>query len=140
MRITLAEIVEKWGLSKATIYRAVQIGKLHKGDDGLIDLANVVQLWGEPNARRIQKKSKNESKTVKIESDTNERERALLSQVKALQEALEKAESDKVWLQQQVEANQQVIKLLEYKSNQNVTPPPPPKNGLFNKLVKAITG
>lgn len=142
MRITLAEIVEKWGLSKATIYRAVQIGKLHKDDDGLIDLANVVQLWGEPNARRIQKKSKNESKTVKIESDTNERERALLSQVKALQEALEKAESDKVWLQQQVEANQQVIKLLEYKNNQNIATPPPiaPKSGLFNKLVKAITG
>ena len=141
MRITLAEIVEKWGLSKATIYRAVQIGKLHKGDDGLIDLANVVQLWGEPNARRIQKKSKNESKTVKIESDTNERERALLSQVKALQEALEKAESDKVWLQQQVEANQQVIKLLEYKNNQNIATPPPiaPKKGLFGRLVQAIT-
>ena len=137
MRITLAEIVEKWGLSKATIYRAVQIGKLHKDDDGLIDLANVVQLWGEPNARRIQKKSKNESKTVKIESDTNERERALLSQVKALQEALEKAESDKVWLQQQVEANQQVIKLLEFKTTQ-LPPSLAPKKGLFGRIIKAI--
>lgn len=140
MRITLAEIVEKWGLSKATIYRAVQIGKLHKGDDGLIDLAHVVQLWGEPNTRRIKKKSKNQSKTVEIDNDNNERERALLAQVKALQEALEKAESDKVWLQQQVEANQQVIKLLEYKNNQNVaTPSPPPKKSLFGRLVKAIT-
>ena len=140
MRITLAEIVEKWGLSKATIYRAVHLGKLHKDDDGLIDIANVVMLWGEPDKKRIKRKSKNQSKTAKIDNETNERERELLAKVKSLQEALDKAESDKVWLQQQVEANQQVIKLLEYKSNQNVTPPPPPKKGLFNKLVKAITG
>ena len=140
MRITLAEIVERWGLSKATIYRAVQLGKLHKDDDGLIDIANVVMLWGEPDKKRIKRKSKNQSKTAKIDNETNERERELLAKVKSLQEALDKAESDKVWLQQQVEANQQVIKLLEYKSNQNVTPPPPPKKGLFNKLVKAITG
>ena len=140
MRIAVTEIVEKWGLSKATIYRAIQLGKLDKGDDGLIDIANVVMLWGEPSAKRIKRKSNNQSKTAKIDNETNERERELLAKVKSLQEALDKAESDKVWLQQQVEANQQVIKLLEYKSNQNVTPPPPPKNGLFNKLVKAITG
>ena len=140
MRVSLAEIVEKWALSKATVYRAIQMGKLHKGDDGLIDVANVVMLWGEPSAKRIKKKSKTESKTAKIDNNTNERERELLAKVKSLQVALDKAESDKLWLQQQVEANQQVIKLLEYKSNQNVTPPPPPKNGLFNKLVKAITG
>ena len=140
MRIAVTEIVKEWGLSKATIYRAVQLGKLHKDDDGLIDIANVVMLWGEPDKKRIKRKSKNQSKTAKIDNETNERERELLAKVKSLQEALDKAESDKVWLQQQVEANQQVIKLLEYKSNQNVTPPPPPKNGLFNKLVKAITG
>lgn len=137
MRITLAEIVEKWGLSKATIYRAVQIGKLHKGDDGLIDLAHVVQLWGEPNTRRIQKKSKNESKTVKIESDNNERERALLSQVKALQDALAKAEQDKEWLKSQVEQSQQIIKLLEHKQ---ATPPPvTTKTNLFGRIIKAIS-
>ncbi len=140
MRIAVTEIVKEWGLSKATIYRAVQLGKLHKDDDGLIDIANVVMLWGEPDKKRIKRKSKNQSKTAKIDNETNERERELLAKVKSLQEALDKAESDKVWLQQQVEANQQVIKLLEYKSNQNVTPPPPPKKGLFNKLVKAITG
>ena len=140
MRIAVTEIVKEWGLSKATIYRAIQLGKLEKGDDGLIDIANVVQLWGEPDKKRIKRKSNNQSKTAKIDNETNERERELLAKVKSLQEALDKAESDKLWLQQQVEANQQVIKLLEYKSNQNVTPPPPPKNGLFNKLVKAITG
>jgi seryl-tRNA synthetase len=134
MRITLAEIVERWGLSKATIYRAVQLGKLHKDDDGLIDVVQVVQHWGEPHAKRIKKKSKTESKTVKIDNDTNEKEKALLSQVKSLQEALDKAEADKQWLKQQFEQVQERVKLLEHK------PSPPPKNGLFNKLVKAITG
>ena len=47
-------------------------------------------------------------------------------------QALEKADADKLWLKQLVDANQ--LKLLEHK------PSPPPKNGLFNKLVKAITG
>ena len=138
MRITLAEIVERWGLSKATIYRAVQLGKLHKDDDGLIDVVQVVQHWGEPHAKRIKKKSKTESKTVKIDNDTNEKEKALLSQVKSLQEALDKAEADKQWLKQQFEQVQERVKLLEHKPSQ-ITPPPP-KKGLFNKLVKAITG
>ena len=140
MRIAVTEIVKEWGLSKATIYRAIQLGKLEKGDDGLIDIANVVQLWGEPDKKRIKRKSNNQSKTAKIDNETNERERELLAKVKSLQEALDKAESDKVWLQQQVEANQQVIKLLEYKSNQNVTTPsPPPKKSLFGRLVQAIS-
>lgn len=138
MRITLAEIVKEWGLSKATIYRAVQLGKLHKGDDGLIDVANVVMLWGEPSAKRIKKKSKTESKTAKIDNNTNERERALLAQVKSLQEALDKAESDKVWLQQQVEANQQVIKLLEFKTTQ-LPPPVATRTNLFGRIIKAIS-
>lgn len=137
MRITLAEIVERWGLSKATVYRNIQLGKINKGEDGLIDVANVVQLWGEPNTRRIQKKSKNESKTVKIESDNNERERALLSQVKALQDALAKAEQDKEWLKSQVEQSQQIIKLLEHKQ---ATPPPvTTKTNLFGRIIKAIS-
>jgi septal ring factor EnvC (AmiA/AmiB activator) len=135
MIITLAEIVEKWGLSKATVYRAIQMGKLHKDDDGLIDVSHVVQLWGEPNAKKMNKKSKNQSKTVKID---NERERELLAKVKSLQEALDKAEADKTWLQQQVEANQQVIKLLEFKTTQ-LPPPIAPKKGLLGRLVQAIT-
>lgn len=134
MRIAVTEIVKEWGLSKATIYRAVQLGKLEKGDDGLIDIANVVMLWGEPDKKRIKRKSNNQSKTVKIDNDTNEKEKALLSQVKSLQEALDKAEADKQWLKQQFEQVQERVKLLEHK------PSPPPKNGLFNKLVKAITG
>ena len=137
MRITLAEIVGKWMLSKATVYRAIQIGKINKGDDGLIDIAQVIQVWGEPNSKRLKKKSNTQSNTVKLESDNSERERALLSQVKALQEALFKAESDKAWLQQQVEANQQVIKLLEFKTTQ-LPPSLAPKKGLFGRIIKAI--
>lgn len=136
MRVSLAEIVEKWALSKATVYRAIQMGKLHKGDDGLIDVANVVMLWGEPSAKRIKKKSKTESKTAKIDNNTNERERELLAKVKSLQEALDKAESDKQWLKQQVEQTQQMVKLLEDKRTQV---PPPPKKGLFGRLVQAIS-
>lgn len=138
MRVSLAEIVEKWALSKATVYRAIQMGKLHKGDDGLIDVANVVMLWGEPSAKRIKKKSKTESKTAKIDNNTNERERELLAKVKSLQEALDKAESDKLWLQQQVEANQQVIKLLEFKTTQ-LPPPVTTKTNLFGRIIKAIS-
>jgi Skp family chaperone for outer membrane proteins len=138
MRVSLAEIVEKWALSKATVYRAIQMGKLHKGDDGLIDVANVVMLWGEPSAKRIKKKSKTESKTAKIDNNTNERERELLAKVKSLQEALDKAESDKLWLQQQVEANQQVIKLLEFKTTQ-LPSPVTTKTNLFGRIIKAIS-
>ena len=51
-------------------------------------------------------------------------------------QAIEKADANNVWLKQLVDANQKV-KLLEDKRGQVS---PPPKNGLFNKLVKAITG
>lgn len=137
MRIAVTEIVEKWGLSKATIYRAIQLGKLHKDDDGLIDVVQVVQHWGEPHAKRIKKKSKTESKTVKIDNNTNERERELLAKVKSLQETLDKAESDKQWLKQQVEQTQQMVKLLEHKQ---ATPPPvTTKTNLFGRIIKAIS-
>ncbi len=141
MRIAVTEIVEKWGLSKATIYRAIQLGKLHKDDDGLIDVVQVVQHWGEPHAKRIKRKSNNQSKTVKIDNDTNEREKLLLSQIKQLEQQVQQANERETWLKQQfeqaqkqVEQAQERVKLLEHK------PSPPPKKGLFNKLVKAITG
>lgn len=146
MRIAVTEVVEKWGLSKATIYRAIQLGKLHKDDDGLIDIANVVMLWGEPSTKRIKRKSNNQSKTVKIDNDTNEREKLLLSQIKQLEQQVQQANERETWLKQQfeqaqkqVEQAQERVKLLEHKPSQ-ATPSPPPKNGLFNKLVKAITG
>ena len=50
----------------------------------------------------------------------------------------EKVEADKEWMKQQVEQAQQMVKLLEDK--RTLATSPPPKNGLFNKLVKAITG
>ncbi len=161
MRIAVTEIVEKWGLSKATIYRAIQLGKLDKGDDGLIDIANVVMLWGEPSAKRIKRKSNNQSKTVKIDNDTNEKEKLLLSQIKQLEQQVQQANEREIWFKAQIEKAQEQVRLLEFKGEQKesvetplvkpeqeiaihkpsqITPPPLPKNGLFNKLVKAITG
>lgn len=154
-RLKIAEAAKLYGIARTTIYKKIKEGKLSIDTDKRIDLSEMMRVFG---AIPSQLQTQTTVESVAIQSDEikglqdkitmleNELAVAIADKKKLEAEnnllksqAIEKADADKVWLQQQVEANQQVIKLLEYKSNQNVTPPPPPKKGLFGRLVQAIT-
>jgi predicted DNA-binding transcriptional regulator AlpA len=147
-RLKITEAATLYGIARTTIYKRIKEGKLSVDTDKRIDLSELMRVFGAIPSQ-LQKQTTVES--VAIQSDEIkglqdkitrlEQELAVaIADKKKLEaennllksQALEKADADKLWLKQLVDANQ--LKLLEHK------PPPPPKNGLFNKLVKAITG
>lgn len=147
-RLKIAEAAKIYQIARTTIYKKIKDGKLSVDTDKRIDLSEMMRVFG---AIPPQLQTHTTVESVAIQSDEikvlqdkitrleNELAVAIADKKKVEAEnnllksqAIEKADADKLWLKQLVDANQ--LKLLEHK------PSPPPKNGLFNKLVKAITG
>ena len=148
-RLKIAEAAKLYGMARTTIYKRIKEGKLSVDTDKRVDLSELMRVFGAIPPVQLQTKTVVEPVAVqsdeikglqdKITRLENELAVAITDNKKLEAEnnllksqAIEKADADKVWLKQLVDANQ--LKLLEHK------PPPPPKSGLFNKLVKAITG
>ena len=49
MQITIKEIQNQWGIARATIYKHIKSGKLSRLDNGLIDVSEVIRVYGEPS-------------------------------------------------------------------------------------------
>ena len=148
-RLKIAEAAKLYGIARTTIYKRIKEGKLSVDTDKRVDLSELMRVFGAIPPVQLQTKTVVEPVAVqsdeikglqdKITRLENELAVAITDNKKLEAEnnllksqAIEKADADKVWLKQLVDANQ--LKLLEHK------PSPPPKSGLFNKLVKAITG
>lgn len=151
-RLKIAEAAKIYHIARTTIYKKIKDGKLSVDTDKRIDLSEMMRVFGAIPPVQLQTHTTVESVAVqdntkvlqeKITRLENELAVAIADKKKVEAEnnllksqAIEKADANNVWLKQLVDANQKV-KLLEDKRGQV---PPPPKNGLFNKLVKAITG
>ena len=139
--------------ARTTTYKKIKDGKLSVDTDKRIDLSEMMRVFGAIPTVQLQTHTTVEpvslqSDEIKVLQDKivaleNELAVAIADKKKVEAEnnllksqAIEKADANNVWLKQLVDANQKV-KLLEDKRGQVS---PPPKNGLFNKLVKAITG
>ena len=130
MAITIQDIQKQWGVSRATVYKHIKSGKLSRLDDGLVDLSEVLRVYGEP--------SKNTGRDKQAiggdNSDTHEN-RMLLEKIASLELQLVKAEEREEWLRGQVETAQETIQLLEHKK---AATPQQTKKGLFGRLIGAI--
>ncbi len=152
-RLKIAEAAKLYGMARTTIYKKIKDGKLSVDTDKRVDLSELMRVFGAIPTVQLQTKTVVEPVAVqsdeikglqdKITRLENELAVAIADKKKVEAEnnllksqAIEKADANNVWLKQLVDANQKV-KLLEDKRGQVS---PPPKNGLFNKLVKAITG
>lgn len=148
-RLKVTEAAKLYGIARTTIYKRIKDGKLSVDTDKRVDLSELMRVFGAIPTVKLQTKTVVEPVAVqsdeikglqdKITRLENELAVAIADKKKVEAEnnllksqAIEKADANNVWLKQLVDANQ--LKLLEHK------PSPPPKNGLFNKLVKAITG
>ena len=49
MAITIQEIQKQWGISRATVYKHIKAGKLSRLQNGQVDLAEVLRVYGEPS-------------------------------------------------------------------------------------------
>jgi predicted transcriptional regulator len=122
MAITIQEIQKQWGVSRATIYKHIKAGKLSRLGDGLVDITEVLRVYGEPS------KNTTRDKPVTV-ADTQET-KLLLDKISFLEAQLIQAETREDWLKGQVEKAQETIKLIEYKKH--------PKKGLFSRVISAI--
>jgi DNA-binding CsgD family transcriptional regulator len=123
MAITIQEIQKQWGVSRATVYKHIKAGKLSRLADGLVDVSEVLRVYGEPSKNTLRD---NQATAV----DTPET-KLLIARIYSLELQLSQAEKRENWLKGQIEkAQQEVIQLLEHK--------PKTQKGLFNRVIGAI--
>ena len=122
MQITIKEIQNQWGIARATIYKHIKSGKLSRLDNGLVDVSEVIRVYGEP--------SKNTQVDIKETRIDDQEKSILLQKIAFLQSQLSQAEKREEWLKGQVEKAQETIKLLEHKET-----PAKSKQGLLKWLI-----
>lgn len=122
MQITIKELQTQWGVARSTVYKHIKQGLISRLDNGLIDVAEVVRVYGEPS----QTTQRNIKKSVIDNTETA----ILKEKIAFLESQLAQAEKREEWLKGQVETAQETIKLLEHKQS--------PKKGLFGRLLGAI--
>ena len=122
MQITIKEIQNQWGIARATIYKHIKNGKISRLDNGLIDVSEVIRVYGEP--------SKNTQVDIKETRIDDQEKSILLQKISFLEAQLSQAEKREEWLKGQVEKAQETIKLLEYKDA-----PAKNKQGLLRWLI-----
>ena len=122
MQITIKEIQNQWGIARSTIYKHIKSGKLSRFDNGLIDVSEVIRVYGEP--------SKNTQIDIKETRIDDQEKSILLQKIAFLETQLSQAEKREEWLKGQVEKAQETIKLLEHKEA-----PAKGKQGLLRWLM-----
>ena len=122
MQITIKELQTQWGVARSTVYKHIKQGLISRLDNGLIDVAEVVRVYGEPS----QTTQRNIKKSVIDNAETA----ILKEKIAFLESQLAQAEKREEWLKGQVETTQETIKLLEHKQSA--------KKGLFGRLLGAI--
>ena len=125
MQITIKEIQNQWGIARATIYKHIKSGKLSRLDNGLVDISEVIRVYGEP--------SKNTQVDIKETRIDDQEKSLLLQKIAFLESQLSQAEKREEWLKGQVEKAQETIKLLEHKEQKTVT-----NKGLIRRLINSL--
>jgi len=126
MQITIQELQNRWGIARSTVYKHIKAGKITRLDNSLIDVSEVIRVYGEPSEN-----TPRDSKQSVIDTT----ETAILKEkIAFLESQLAQAEKREEWLRGQVETAQQTIKLLEHKQ----ASPQPSKRGLLGRVICAI--
>lgn len=131
MRLTVTEAASLYQISRTTLYRKINSGKLSAGDDGKIDLSEMIRVFGEAESSGVNPVSQKSAPAVseldnEKELVLQEKIKGLEQQLKTLQSQLESAQNLIEWFKGQVEKPQ---KLIEHKT----------KKSLFGRVLSAIT-
>ena len=128
MKLSVTEAATLYKISRTTIYRNINSGKLSTGSGNKIDLSEMIRVFGEAKAQNTESVLQGNTPTVpplQSEIVLHERIKWLEVQVKTLQSQLENAHSLIEWFKSQIEQPQ---KLIEHK----------PKKSLFNRVLSAL--
>jgi peptidoglycan hydrolase CwlO-like protein len=128
MKLSVTEAATLYKISRTTIYRNINSGKLSTGSGKKIDLSEMIRVFGEAKAQNTESVLQGNTPTVpplQSEIALHERIKWLEVQVKTLQSQLENAHSLIEWFKSQIEQPQ---KLIEHR----------PKKSLFNRVLSAL--
>lgn len=128
MKLSVTEAATLYKISRTTIYRNINSGKLSTGSGKKIDLSEMIRVFGEAKAQNTESVLQGNTPTVpplQSEIVLHERIKWLEVQVKTLQSQLENAHSLIEWFKSQIEQPQ---KLIEHR----------PKKSLFNRVLSAL--
>ena len=121
------------GVARSTIYTNIANGKLSRTSEGLIDTAELLRVFGEPDKRNKTRK-KTQLDRVNTTQDTtrhatqdNLEVEFLKEKVRFLESNLAEAKTREEWLKGQVDKLTEAVKLLEA--------PKPEKKGLFSRII-----
>lgn len=139
MQITIAELSERWKVSKAKIYRDISNGKLSRLENGLIDVSEVLRAYGEAGSLPKPMRKSNVSTN---ETEKSEKEKLLLERIKVLEAQLQEGKQREDWLRGKLDQKDEQIKLLEFKQSSPIQPPPPlqvqkTRKGLLARVLGA---
>lgn len=108
-RITVTEAANKFGISRATIYSKINKNQLNKDDNGLIDSADCVRVFGSVKVSKNKQLANVNVDVTSVEIESLRREnKILVEQINQLQKQLEYSQSNETWLKQQL-VNQKLI-------------------------------
>lgn len=131
MRLTVTEAAKLYQMSRTTIYRKINNGKLSADTDNKIDLSEMIRVFGEAKSSGTNSVlHENTSPVTGLQSDKElvllEKIKGLEQEVRSLESQLESAKNLIEWFKSQVEKPQ---KLIEHKA----------KKTLFGRVLSAIT-
>lgn len=114
MEIGVSEAAKKWNLSRQYIYRKIKSGELSRLGNGSIDTSELLRVFGEPKKDEVSIVDSN--KTVVSDSQLQQENILLRSQIQQLEGSLSHAEQVQGRLLDQLESTtQKMLLLIEHK-------------------------
>lgn len=140
MEVSIKSAAELLGISRNTVYKAIEDGKISKTENGKIDSSELLRVFS--YTKKNTKKQETEhfetlKNTLKAEQKTDhqlntEKEELYKSQIKMLEEALKQAQEREQWQLNHIDKLTDTIKLLEApKENTKIE-----KIGFFKRLFR----
>lgn len=103
--MTVIEVANLYGMNRQSIYKRIKKGDLSKNNDGRIDLAEAIRVFGEP----AQRSNSNVTRLQTIEVQKSAEVDILKQQVDILQKQLDLAQERESFQRQQLQAKDEQI-------------------------------
>lgn len=114
MKVTVSDAAKRLSISRQSIYKAIKTGKITKSSDNLVDVADIIRVFGE----RKQVSTSDSQPVNQVDSEIVALQMKVMmleSQVESLKKQLSEVQEDKVWLKHQLEQQ----RLLEHQKQKD---------------------
>ncbi|MDC4516669.1 plasmid replication DNA-binding protein [Acinetobacter baumannii] len=140
-KLSVSELAKLYGYSRQAIYAHINKGNLSKGSDGLIDFAEALRVFGEPqNKEQAVNQSKSIDSHKLTEIDMLKRqvdmlERQLNQSLLRENQSLER----ETFYQEQIEAMQRLLEAPKAPKMEDPTPVAPPQETVEDPIPEQAT-